>query len=31
MLEALQDDEQARQLPRAGYLPTFWQHVAEGR
>lgn len=31
MLEALDDDQQARRLPRAGYLPKFWQHVAEGR
>jgi MOSC domain-containing protein YiiM len=29
MLEALDDDDQARRLPRAGYLPTFWQRVAE--
>ena len=31
MLDALDDDEQARRLPRAGYLPRFWQRVAEGR
>ena len=31
MLEALSDDTQARRLPRAGYLPKFWQRVAEGR
>lgn len=31
MLEALDDDDQARRLPRAGYLPKFWQRVAEGR
>jgi len=31
MLEALDDDEQARRLPRAGYLPKFWQRVADGR
>jgi MOSC domain-containing protein YiiM len=31
MLEALHDDEMARRLPRAGYLPRFWQRVAEGR
>jgi len=29
MLEALDDDDQARRLPRAGYLPRFWQRVAE--
>jgi MOSC domain-containing protein YiiM len=29
MLEALDDDDQARRLPRAGYLPKFWQRVAE--
>jgi MOSC domain-containing protein YiiM len=31
MLRALDDDEQARRLPRAGYLPEFWQRVAAGR
>jgi MOSC domain-containing protein YiiM len=31
MLDALHDDEQARRLPNAGYLPNFWRHVAEGR
>jgi len=31
MLEALDNDEQARRLPHAGYLPGFWQRVAEGR
>jgi MOSC domain-containing protein YiiM len=31
MLAALDDDDQARRLPRAGYLPKFWQRVAEGR
>ena len=31
MLEALDDDDQARRLPRAGYLPKFWQRVADGR
>ena len=31
MLAALSDDAQARRLPRAGYLPKFWQRVAEGR
>ncbi len=31
MLESLSDDTQARRLPRAGYLPKFWQRVAEGR
>jgi len=31
MLAALHDDDKARQLPRAGYLPKFWRHVADGR
>jgi MOSC domain-containing protein YiiM len=31
MLEALDDDVQARRLPRAGYLPGFWRRVADGR
>ena len=31
MLEALDDDDQARRLPRAGYLPKFWQRVSDGR
>ena len=31
MLEALDDDDQARRLTRAGYLPGFWQRVADGR
>ena len=31
MLEALDNDEQARRLSHAGYLPGFWQRVAEGR
>lgn len=31
MLEALDDDDEARRLPRAGYLPKFWQRVADGR
>ena len=31
MLDALDDDEQARRLSRAGYLPRFWQRVADGR
>jgi MOSC domain-containing protein YiiM len=31
MLDALHEDEQARRLSRAGYLPRFWRHVAEGR
>jgi MOSC domain-containing protein YiiM len=31
MLDALEDDEQARRLPRAGYLPRFWQRVADRR
>ena len=31
MLDALDDDEQARRLSRAGNLPRFWQRVADGR
>jgi len=31
MLAALHDDDKARRLPRAGYLPKFWRHVADGR
>ena len=31
MREALSEDIQARRLSRAGYLPKFWQRVAEGR
>jgi MOSC domain-containing protein YiiM len=31
MLDALDDDDQARRLSRAGYLPRFWQRVADGR
>jgi MOSC domain-containing protein YiiM len=31
MLRALDDDEAARALPRAGYLPRFWTRIANGR
>jgi MOSC domain-containing protein YiiM len=31
MRDALEDDDQARRLRRAGYLPSFWQRVADGR
>ena len=31
MLRALDDDDAARSLSNAGYLPRFWRRVAEGR
>jgi MOSC domain-containing protein YiiM len=31
MLLALDDDDHARSLARAGYLPAFWRRVAAGR
>jgi MOSC domain-containing protein YiiM len=31
MLDALDDDRQARRLSRVGHLPRFWQRVADGR